>query len=237
MKLKDLASAYDSYHSNSSEHIKESLKFYSWILRFLNPKPGNNLLDVGCGKGIFLQAASQLALETSGIDISQIAINEARKNNPKSSLRVGPGEKLPYRDNLYEYVTCLGSLEHFKNPLKAVREISRVLKPKGTACIFLPNSYFVGHIYLVFRTGETPSECGQDFSEAFGTLKEWSRLLTSGGLTPIRIEKYNSVAASKKVNPILKHMYQFVLRPFVPLNLSYAFAFLCTKGDNPKTRV
>lgn len=145
----ELQKAYDEWHlsSGNMEMKKADLKHYSGMLSLLKPEPGKKLLDVGCGKGLFLFLASKRGLLTYGIDISKVAVDIARKVSPTSDIRVGLGEGLPYSDNFFDYVTCLGSLEHFLDPSKGVREMARVLKPDGRALILVPNSFFIGHIY------------------------------------------------------------------------------------------
>ena len=147
----ELQKAYDEWHSASGEVKevkKQDLKHYLTMLNLLNPEPGKKLLDVGCGKGVFLFLASKMGLQTYGIDISKVAVDIARRVSHTSEIRVGLGEELPWDDNSFDYVTCLGSLEHFLDPAKGVKEMARVLKPDGRALILVPNSFFIGHIYI-----------------------------------------------------------------------------------------
>jgi ubiquinone/menaquinone biosynthesis C-methylase UbiE len=150
LSKEELQKAYDEWHAASGEVKevkKQDLKHYLTMLNLLKPSPCKKLPDVGCGKGIFLFLASKIGLQTYGIDISKVAVDIAQKMSPTSDIRVGLGEELPWDDNFFDYVTCLGSLEHFLDPAKGIREMARVLKPDGRALILVPNSFFIGYIY------------------------------------------------------------------------------------------
>jgi len=228
----DIREYYDCWWTaNKTATIKEigtdEINFCNWILELIYPAPNRRILDIGCGKGILLRIAKQRGLYAYGIDISKAAVEIARKNVIKSDILVEDAHNLPWRDNHFDYITCLGSLEHFANPEKSICEMARVLKPDGLACIFVPNSYFIGHIYMAFRYGIAPSEGFQNFSEKFGTRLEWQKLLEKNGLEVLKTYKYNEIWASNKVDYITKLLYNFALRPFIPLNLSYGFAYVC----------
>lgn len=227
----ELKKAYDNWHLKRRFKIEELTKEFSdWILNILNAKQRAKILDVACGKGIFLYCARKRGLVTYGIDISKNALKIAREINPNSEIIVGNAESLPYENNSFDYVTCLGSLEHFPDPEKGVREISRVLKNNGKVCIFVPNLFFLGHIYMAWRWGVEPSEGGQQFSEIFKTKKGWKVMLGKNGLKVLKCCKYNKIGASEKVSYATKLFYNIIMRSFIPLNLSYCFAFICKKG-------
>lgn len=82
---------------------------------------GNKTLDVACGEGWI----EKLSPETVGVDISINALRRAKKNGAKY-LVCASAEKLPFPDNSFDLCICAGSLEHFVDPRKAVKEISRV---------------------------------------------------------------------------------------------------------------
>jgi ubiquinone/menaquinone biosynthesis C-methylase UbiE len=226
----ELKGKYEKWHLKRKVKIdKLSEKYSNWILNILHTKSGKKILDVACGKGVFLYYARKRGLHTYGIDISESSIGIVKKINPDFEILVGDAENLPYSNNSFDYVTCLGSLEHFPNPTKGIREMSRVLKKNGRACIYVPNLFFIGHIYMAWRYGIEPSEAEQQFSEIFKTKRGWEEMLKKNGLRILKCYKYNTIWESKKVNLLTKIIYNFILRPFIPLNLSYAFIFICKK--------
>jgi SAM-dependent methyltransferase len=121
----------------SPVHFRASRLFYA--LQALKDTKGG-LLDVGCGVGDFPEAIKHYypKLEVYGIDISKKAISLARKRAKKVKFKVADVQKLPFKDETFEAVTCFDLLEHVENPQEALAEIYRVLKPGGIFHTFIP---------------------------------------------------------------------------------------------------
>lgn len=205
------------------EAFKVPGKFYAWALELLSVDEGKRLLDVGCGAGFLLEAAEEKGLFVSGIDISNKAVKMARQIASNSDIVVGDAENLPYKACSFDFVTCLGTLEHLSDPLKGVKEIARVLKKGARANIIVPNLFSFVNIFKVYKEGDVPK--GQPI-EVFMTKRRWKNLLEEGGVNVVREHKYNYLSWEKVdiVNIIYK-----VIAPFIPLNLTYSFAFICEK--------
>ncbi len=186
---------------------------------------GRRLLDVACGRGELLMEARALGFEVKGVDISDTALKKARARD--LDVQRSGAEKLPFSANTFDAVTCIGSLEHFEDKKKALQEMARVTQKDGVIFLHLPNLMFLGHIYMAWRYGSMPSEGGQHFSEEYLTYQGWEQLLASAGLKVVKVEKYNQVVASKKVSPAIIFIWQYLLKPFIPFNLSYAFNVYC----------
>lgn len=225
----DLRTSYDQWHRvRLREEDPREVRFFSWIFDHLNPVPGRTLLDVACGQGRFLDYAREHGLVVSGCDLSEVAIEAARARLGNVTLEVADAEELPFPDASFDYVTCLGSLEHFPNPGAGAREMSRVLAEHGTAIVFVPNLYFLGHIFFGLRHGTQPSEGGQAFSELFLTSQGWRELLSGAGFEVRAFHSWNHIFASDKVGPATMKTWNALSR-FVPRHGSYAFAFVCSK--------
>ena len=85
-------------------------------------KSAKTLLDVGCGKGYFLERAKHLNLELTGCDIvDKLQFSDAK-------LVQGFVEKLPFDNNTFDVVTCSHTLEHIIKESVAVEELLRVAK-------------------------------------------------------------------------------------------------------------
>jgi protein-L-isoaspartate(D-aspartate) O-methyltransferase len=94
-------------------------------------KPGDKILDVGCGKGYLLYEFTQSVpgVEVAGLDISTYAI-EVSKEEVKPFLTEGNAISLPYDDNYFDFVVSLGTLHNLYNYelRQALQEIERVGK-------------------------------------------------------------------------------------------------------------
>ena len=105
--------------------------------------PESKVLDVGCGTGfavVYLVAALGVA-KGCGIDIAPAMIDKAGQGvpnqlNDRIEFRVASAEEIPYPDQSFDHVLCTNSFHHYPNPLKALDEMRRVLRPGGELVIF-----------------------------------------------------------------------------------------------------
>ena len=213
--------------------IRDNVKLYKWIVKLCEPQPGKKLLDIACGIGLVLKAGEEAGLKTYGLDISDEAIKRAKDMSPKSELVVGDGENLPWPDGSFDYVTSLGSLEHYLDPEKGVREISRVMSAGGTAAIMLPNSYAYGEIIKALFTGKSSDEW--QAVERHATVNQWKDMLEKNGLKVIRTNGYNKYPeffkpGTRKVKSLRKYLVTCFFRYLTPFNLAQQFVYICRKG-------
>lgn len=213
--------------------IRDNEKLYKWIVRLCGPQRGRKLLDIACGIGLVLKAGQESGLQTYGLDISDEAIKRAKAVSPESELVVGDGENLPWADGSFDYVTSLGSLEHYLDPEKGVREIARVMSNDGTAVIMLPNSYAYGEIIKALFTGRSSDEW--QAVERHATVNQWKEMLEKNGLKVARIKGYNKYPeffkpGTRKVKSLRKFFITCFFRYLTPFNLSQQFVYICRKG-------
>jgi SAM-dependent methyltransferase len=229
--MPDLADNYDAWYSerSRSEGDPRELKICDWILDLVRARPGASLLDVACGTGTFLMRARQRGLEVSGVDVSPIAIEVAAARVPDAKLSVGLGEDLPFPERSFEFVTCIGSLEHFPDPRAGAAELRRVLNDSGRAVVYVPNLFFLGHVWLGLRHGTQPSEGQQEFSERFLTSEGWRTLLEGEGLVVESWHPWNHIWATAKVGRVTISAWNVASR-VLPKNAAYSFAFVCSRG-------
>lgn len=101
-------------------------------------KPGQRVLDVGCGKAFLLHdlAQSVPGLEVYGLDVSKYAIANA-KEEVRDRLRVGDANALPYEDDFFDYVYSINTLHnlHCYDLDKALREMVRVGRGASYICV------------------------------------------------------------------------------------------------------
>ena len=94
-------------------------------------KPGDRILDVGCGKAFLLYDFTQVVpgVEVKGIDISKYAIQNA-KEEVRPFLKVGNAEFLPYEDNSFDLVISINTLHNLYcyDLVTALKEMERVGK-------------------------------------------------------------------------------------------------------------
>ncbi len=229
---KELADFYDKKFRE--EGLQESRSFYRWILRLLRVESGERLLDVSCGVGVLNGCAEDKGLVSHGMDFSREAVGQARENAAHSSIVLGDAQALPYPDGSFDYVTNVGSIEHYLDPAQGVQEMVRVLRDGGRACIVLPNSYFIlDIIFDVMLTGRGPSH--KQLLERFATRHGWQQLLKENGLVVQRVVKHNACLPDnwEDIKSYFRHpkrLLSLLLSLFIPLNLSHSFVFICGKN-------
>jgi ubiquinone/menaquinone biosynthesis C-methylase UbiE len=106
------------------------------LLSMLELRPNSTFLDVGCGTG---WAVRQVAVTTKakayGIDLSQMMIERAKaaaEGIENATFQQGTAEALPFIDRFFDSIICTMSFHHYLDPSRAVGEMARTLKPKGT---------------------------------------------------------------------------------------------------------
>lgn len=102
-------------------------------------EPGEKILDVGCGEGVLVPYLLD-RLGPSGfvveLDISLEMLKGAARKSARQIQCVWAGvETLPLVDADFDRVICFASFPHFANPVKALKQIHRVLKSAGTLVI------------------------------------------------------------------------------------------------------
>ena len=139
-------------------------------------KPGDRILDVGCGKGHLLYEFTQVVpgVEIAGLDVSSYAIEHA-KEEVKPFLHQGSAVKLPFPDHHFDFVVSLGALHNLYNYelWDALRELERVGK---------------SHKYLMVESYRSEEEKAnllywQLTCESFYTPKEWEWFFGQAGYT------------------------------------------------------
>ena len=119
------AESYDAiFASISSQAIRD-------ILDSLGIIEGKRHLDVACGTGHLVAAASQRGAASEGVDFAEPMIDAAQTTYPRLPFKVADATQLPYEDRSFDDVTCAFGLSHMEEPQAAVNESFRVLKPGG----------------------------------------------------------------------------------------------------------
>ncbi len=100
---------------------------YRLISRSLEPRPGDSLLDVGCGTGWFTRRFFLSGLHVTGLDANLEWLAFARDRNPDAIHWVGgDARSLPFPDRNFDLVVSIAALCFIDDEHRAVREIVRV---------------------------------------------------------------------------------------------------------------
>jgi SAM-dependent methyltransferase len=226
----------DAYNlTYRGEGIRHRDSFYLWLIGLLHPQPGKMLLDISTGEGRLVTLAQQLGLHTIGTDFAFEGVRIGQSESPHSGWFVGDGEQLALKDSCADYITHIGSLEHYQDPGRGASEIARLLKPGGTACILLPNAFgLLGNIKHVLFTGDIFDD-GQPL-QRYGTPNCWGKILQDGGLRINKMLCWSETERPRTRADLIwmlkkpKKMLRLLLSPLVPVQLSNHLVYLCNRG-------
>jgi ubiquinone/menaquinone biosynthesis C-methylase UbiE len=99
------------------------------IQRYLEPRKGERILDIGTGTGIHLPWLKELGLQVTGLDASPFMLERARSRmRDGADLHLGWAEHLPFSDNEFDLSTLINTLEFVNDPEKALTEAFRVTR-------------------------------------------------------------------------------------------------------------
>lgn len=223
---------YNKIYQERKAVAMRPLEAYKDFLKHLEPlAEGKNFLDVGCGTGYLLKLVAEQGLQTYGVDISEQAVKVAQQNNPYSDIQVASAENLPFLSNFFDYISCLGSLEHFNDLKKGLLEMTRVTKPSALFLLVVPNKN-----YLFWRFKKEKGTAQREIGEKLLSLKEWLKIFQEQGLKIIKIksDKYPTQSLSwfYSWNPIkiFKRLVFKLVWLVLPLNYTYQFIFICQKN-------
>jgi ubiquinone/menaquinone biosynthesis C-methylase UbiE len=101
---------------------------------------GGDVLEVAPGPGyLALELAKSNIYKVTGLEISktfiEIAQDNAKKANVDVQFRQGNASEMPFEDKTFDFIICVAAFKNFSQPVEAIREMYRVLKPGGKACI------------------------------------------------------------------------------------------------------
>lgn len=111
------------------------------ILDRLGPRPGERVLDVGCGVGFLLNAIHTIYGTTGvGIDFSPMAIRAAIGYNPcGNDYQVADALRLPFKNESFDLAISYDVIEHVSDPAEFVDEVCRVTRPGGRILLYTPS--------------------------------------------------------------------------------------------------
>jgi len=163
-------------------------------------KKDGKVLDIACGDGHFISHLTNY--QRYGVDISKEAIRKANNLNIGKFV-VSEAENLPFKDIEFDFITCMGSLEHFIDMDASLKEMKRVLKKNGIAIIHVPNSIYLVNTVLGVDTHH-------QINERFATEKEWISI----------------ISPYFKVEKTIKYNTRWFLK-WLPKKYSCHFTFVC----------
>ncbi len=139
--------AFEDHFRGSAEQIKQQMEHYLPYIKAVYDSE-HGILDIGCGRGEWLQLLKEQQLSAKGIDLNTAMVAQAQQNGLAASHQEAISYLKTLADNSLCAVTGIHLIEHlpFNDMIKLLQETIRVLKVGGVALFETPNpeNIFVG---------------------------------------------------------------------------------------------
>ena len=139
----NVARWYDEYLEKSEDSYQKNVILPN-VLRILNLKKGDRILDLACGQGFFSRVFSEAGAEVTGIDVSPELIALAKKHSPKKIIyKTASAEKLDFlKTESFDTAVIILAIQNIKNIAAVCSEVSRVLAPSGKLVLVVNHPAF-----------------------------------------------------------------------------------------------
>lgn len=218
--------ANDSRHSVGKYYKSANRSKDYYKQRIFDLKPGESVLEYGCGPGSNAFDLAKKGAEVYAIDISDVAIElaleEAKRQGVELDCRVMDAENLTFGDDSFDLICGSGILHHL-DLKKAYSELQRTLKTGGRAVFFEP----LGHNPIInlyrnltpaMRTEDEHPLLMKDIDLLNSYFKEvkityFNLLSTAGSFLPFLVSPLNKVDdfLFKRIPFLRKHAWIIVL--------------------------
>jgi SAM-dependent methyltransferase len=160
------------------------------FIRTVRPKAGDRCIDLGCGTGAFTRRLRGLDLKLTGMDISPVSVEHAKKIAPDVDYIVGDITDTKLADGSFDVVLYSGVLHHFsthEGRLAVMREGLRLLAPGGRLFAYDPSAQSPS--MWLYRDPRSPlfSEKGKTENEVLLHRKELAAELREVGFVNVEI--------------------------------------------------
>ncbi len=128
-----------SYDKNAQKYSSEIYRDWARRLARLAPE-GSNVLEIAPGPGyLSITLAKLLRCKIVALEISETFVSIARRNAQRAGVEVdvrqGNVSAMPFGTGTFDLLYCTSSFKNFSEPIKALEEMHRVLRPNGKAWI------------------------------------------------------------------------------------------------------
>lgn len=106
---------------------------------------GLEVLDLGCGRGDLAKILKDLGAKVTGVDFDKQSLSQAKRYLTKAVWVDLNKLKLPFKTNRFDLIVSSEVVEHLLYPNQVLKEIYRVLKPKGNFIVTTPNLLYWGN--------------------------------------------------------------------------------------------
>lgn len=182
--------SYEEWHSRYGVDNEAGTPWHKMIRGHMSPErdlAGKCVLEIGCGRGGFscwLAQQSSKPRQMVAADFSAVAVQKGKRyahaeQIPGISWMVSDIQSIAHPDGCFDTVISCETIEHVPQPLEALKELTRVLKPGGRLFLTTPNYMGPLGLYRLYLplTGRKFTEEGQPINNfmLFPLTRRWVR--------------------------------------------------------------
>lgn len=230
LKQDEIRSWFDNTYRKRGLFYVRPREAYYIFLELLRAGRGKKILDVACGPGMLVSVAQEKGLGTYGVDISREALEISKGVVPSSAFSRANAEALPFRDQTFDYISCLGSLERFMHLERALSEQMRVAKDDARFCYLVRNASTLTWKFFMQFLGMQSHRSHQGAK----TLAEWENIFSRSGFEIVNIchDQWPYLRIVRWITLGGKWMnYRRVRKSILPIQYASEFIFILRKGS------
>lgn len=204
-------STIDALTSPTLKHLREHWwndEFTAFLRETLRPRPGNRILDVGCGTGTGEISIGRLQLSQIrqyGVDLVVDNVIAARKGTANHNLRAGFAAAdachLPFDTASFDSTYCVAVLQHVRDLPAAVAEFARVTKENGRVVVVEPDNS-ARYWFSSTASGHRVYEVGMRFFAAVGEARGDRTEPAAGPKLPAIFSRHGIEPLSVRLFPV-----------------------------------
>ena len=181
-------------------------KLINQLVKRFNLSSNSSILELGCGRGEFLNEFTNLGMKGFGVDLSNSAENFCK--NAEIKVVDITKENLPYQDNFFDIVYSKSFIEHFYYPEELFKEAYRVLKPSGIFINLTPEWKYIYTSFYEDFTHRTPF-----------TKKSLQDIYLVSNFKDVSVESFKQLPILWSNNFFIKNLFKLfseMTRIFIP---------------------
>lgn len=159
-------------------------KFGAGVVELLDPKPGERILDLGCGTGHLTAKLAHSGAEVVGLDASLEMIGQARQNFPALSFIAGDAAEMTFQSE-FDAVFSNAALHWMTAAQRVIERIAQALRPGGRLVAELGGKGNIAHILNAVLRVLPRFNDGAEIPASrtyFPSIPEYGALLEAAGL-------------------------------------------------------